>query len=62
MTNAGHAPGGAVVGVTVALTILAGMAVFSRLATRIGVAMNGGTDDVFITLALVGHLHNQYWR
>ncbi|KAK3670136.1 hypothetical protein LTR78_009983 [Recurvomyces mirabilis] len=55
MTNAGHAPGGAVVGVTIGMTILSGLAVISRLTTRLIMVRNGGIDDAFITAALVRH-------
>ena len=53
MAMSGHASGEAVVGVTIAMTILASMAVITRLYTRFGIVRNAGTDDVFIVLALV---------
>ena len=49
----GHAPGSAVVGVTIAMTVLAAMAVFSRLFARVWIVRNAGLDDGFIVSALV---------
>jgi len=53
MTNSGHASGEAVIGVTVAMTLLATIAVISRLSTRFGIVQNAGADDAFIFVALV---------
>ena len=53
MGMSGHASGEAVVGVTIGMTVLAGIAVISRLATRVGIVRNAGIDDAFITLALL---------
>ena len=49
----GHASGSAVVGVTIAMTCLAGLAVFSRLFARLVVVRNAGLDDGFIVGALL---------
>lgn len=49
----GHAPGSAVVGVTVAFTTLAFIATTSRLVTRIAIVRGAGIDDVIITIALL---------
>jgi len=53
MGMSGHASGEAVVAVTVAMTVLAAIAVISRLCTRIGIVHNAGIDDGFIAAALV---------
>jgi len=53
MGMSGHASGEAVVGVTIGMTILAAIGVFSRLATRVGIVRNPGVDDAFILVALV---------
>ncbi|KAK1056676.1 hypothetical protein LTR74_014733 [Friedmanniomyces endolithicus] len=53
MGMSGHASGEAVVGVTIGMTVLAGIAVISRLATRVGIVRNAGIDDAFITIALL---------
>jgi hypothetical protein len=53
MAISGHAPGPAVIGVTLALTILAAVAVFARLFARMIVVRNAGFDDAFITAALL---------
>ena len=53
MAISGHAPGSAVIGVTLAMTILAATAVFARLYARIVVVRNAGFDDAFITAALL---------
>lgn len=52
MAAGGHAPGHAVIGVTVAFTILAFMATMTRLYTRIRIVHNAGLDDLFNTVAL----------
>jgi hypothetical protein len=44
----------AVTAVSIATTVLAGVAVITRLCTRIGIVKNGGLDDGFIAFALVG--------
>lgn len=54
MASGGHTSGDAVVGVTVAFTILAVMGTFLRLYTRFGMSKMGGADDVFIAIATVG--------
>lgn len=53
MAASGHAPGTAVVGVTVSFTVLTFMATMMRLYTRIGIVRNAGLDDLVITVALV---------
>lgn len=53
MGIAGHASGEAVVGATLGVTILAGIAVVGRLVTRIGLSRNAGYDDACITVALL---------
>ncbi|KAK3713690.1 hypothetical protein LTR37_008384 [Vermiconidia calcicola] len=53
MGMSGHASGSAVVGVTIAMTCLAGLAVFSRLFARLVVVRNAGLDDGFIVGALL---------
>lgn len=53
MTASGHAAPAVVVGVTVATTVLAGLAVASRLLTRLTVVKKGGSDDVCISIAMV---------
>ena len=53
MTGSGYATPGAVNGVTIAFASVATIAVLLRLFTRIRLARNAGTDDVFVTLALV---------
>lgn len=50
---AGHASGDAVVGVTVAFTILAFMATATRLFTRTSIVHNAGWDDISITIACI---------
>lgn len=52
MAASGHAPGSAVVGVTISFTVLAFMATVMRLYTRIGIVRNAGLDDIVITIAL----------
>lgn len=49
----GHAPGSAVVGVTVAFTILAFITTAFRLFTRIAIVKQPGIDDFIITIALI---------
>ncbi|EMF11630.1 uncharacterized protein SEPMUDRAFT_149566 [Sphaerulina musiva SO2202] len=49
----GHAPGSAVVGVTVAFTVLAFIATASRLITRVAIVRGAGIDDVMITIAVM---------
>ncbi|KAF2208670.1 hypothetical protein CERZMDRAFT_48687, partial [Cercospora zeae-maydis SCOH1-5] len=49
----GHAPGSAVVGVTVAFTILAFIVTAFRLFTRIAIVKQPGIDDFIITIALL---------
>lgn len=56
MASGGHTSGDAVVGVTVAFTILAVMGTLLRLYTRFGISKMGGADDVFIAIATVGIL------
>ena len=56
MGMSGHAPGGAVVGVTIGMTVLAGLAVAMRLVTRIRIVRNAGADDFLIVIALVSSL------
>ena len=56
MGMSGHAPGGAVVGVTIGMTILAGLAVAMRLMTRIRIVRNAGADDFLIVIALVSSI------
>jgi hypothetical protein len=53
MAISGHAPGSAVSGVTLAMTILAAIAVSARLFARLVVVRNAGVDDGFITAALL---------
>jgi hypothetical protein len=53
MAMSGHASGSAVVGVTLAMTILAALVVFARLFARVVVVKNAGLDDGFITAALL---------
>lgn len=53
MGLSGHASGEAVIGVTVALTILAAIAVSARLFARLAVVHNAGLDDGFIFAALL---------
>jgi hypothetical protein len=53
MAISGHAPGPAVIGVTLAMTILAATAVCARLFARMIVVRNAGFDDAFITAALL---------
>lgn len=48
MANGGHTSGDAVVGVTVAFTILAVISTCMRLYTRIFMSQMGGVDDFFI--------------
>jgi hypothetical protein len=49
----GHAPGGAVVGVIVAFTVLAFLATASRLITRLVIVRGAGIDDLIITIAMI---------
>jgi len=49
----GHASGPAVVGVTIAFTVLALLSAIGRLFTRTAIARSPGLDDVFIILAMV---------
>lgn len=53
MALSGHASGSAVVGVTIAMTCLAGLAVFFRMFTRIKIIHEPGLDDGFIVAALM---------
>ena len=53
MGFSGHAAPQTVVGVTIALTCLAAVVVFTRLFTRFFIARNPGLDDGFITSALL---------
>ena len=48
MGMSGHASGSAVIGVTVAMTALAAVAVFPRLFARVVIVKNAGMDDGFI--------------
>lgn len=51
--GAGHAPGSALTGVTLAFTIMAGMATIVRLYTRIAIVDTAGVDDIAIVVAMV---------
>ena len=53
MAANGHAPGSAVVGVTISFTILAFIATSLRLITRFGIVRNAGLDDLVISIAVV---------
>jgi hypothetical protein len=53
MTLSGHTSGAAVVGVTSATTIVAGLAVISRLLTRIAIVRKAGYDDACISISMV---------
>lgn len=53
MATSGHASGDAVVGVTVAFTVLAALATIARLVTRIGIVHSAGLDDAVILVAIV---------
>lgn len=53
MTTSGHASGEAVIGVTVAFTVLAALATVARLVTRIGIVHSAGLDDAVISIAIV---------
>lgn len=53
MANGGHTSGDAVVGVTVAFTILAVISTCMRLYTRIFMSQMGGVDDFFIAASTV---------
>ncbi|RMY78999.1 hypothetical protein D0863_00312 [Hortaea werneckii] len=50
--GAGHAPGQAVTGATVAFTVLAGLATIMRLFTRLHIVHTAGIDDVSIIIAM----------
>ncbi|EME42974.1 hypothetical protein DOTSEDRAFT_72404 [Dothistroma septosporum NZE10] len=52
MTASGHAPGSAVVGVTISFTILAFITTSLRLVTRLGIVRNAGLDDLVISIAV----------
>lgn len=54
--GAGHAPGQAVTGATVAFTVLAGLATIMRLFTRLHIVHTAGIDDVSIIIAMVGRM------
>lgn len=56
MTASGHAPGGAVVVATIALTLMAGLATIGRLFTRTFIVRSFGLDDICIAAALVHSL------
>ncbi|KAK5682121.1 hypothetical protein LTS10_005246 [Elasticomyces elasticus] len=49
----GHTPGAAVVGTTIAFTVLAAIAVLLRLYTRIKIVSRSGLDDLFISIAML---------
>jgi len=49
----GHASGEAVVGVTIAFTILALLATSGRMFTRLAISRSPGLDDGFIVLSVV---------
>ncbi|KAK4623368.1 Wortmanamides biosynthesis cluster protein C [Fulvia fulva] len=53
MAANGHAPGSAVVGVTISFTILAFIATSLRFITRFGIVRNAGLDDLVISIAVV---------
>ena len=53
MGLSGHASGEAVIGVTIAMTALAGLAVSARLCARALVVHNVGVDDGFIVASLL---------
>ena len=53
MGISGHASGSAVIGTTIATTVLACIAVALRLYTRLILVRKPGIDDVCITVALV---------
>lgn len=53
MPPTGHASGAAVVGVTIAFTVLAVVAVALRLSTRFTLSRNAGYEDGFISLAAI---------
>jgi hypothetical protein len=53
MGMSGHAPGAAVSAVSIATTVVAALAVLTRLCTRTFIVKNAGVDDGFITFALV---------
>lgn len=53
MVASGHASGSAVMGTTVAMTVLAALTVISRLFTRIAIVQKPGIDDICIAIALV---------
>lgn len=61
MANGGHTSGDAVVGVTVAFTILAVISTCMRLYTRIFMSQMGGVDDFFIAASTVS-LHRPLYR
>lgn len=54
MAAGGHAPGSAVVAVTITFTFIAGALVIARIWTRKVLVRNAGTDDVLVAFALVG--------
>lgn len=62
MTVSGHASPAAIDGVTIAFTVIAAIAVFLRLLTRLRIVHNGGIDDIFIVAALVGVLDRRGWH
>jgi hypothetical protein len=51
MTMSGHAPPEAVIGVSVGMAALSGLAVGARLYARLKMVHNAGVDDAFITAA-----------
>ena len=53
MAASGHAPGSAVVGVTISFTVLAFMTTTLRLITRFGIVRNAGLDDLVISIAVL---------
>jgi hypothetical protein len=53
MAISGHTSGAVVVGVTSATTIIAGLAVISRLVTRIAIVRKTGIDDACISISMV---------
>ncbi len=53
VSNAGHAPGSAVVAATITTTVLAVTITAVRLYTRMRIVKNAGLDDMCITAATV---------
>lgn len=53
MGLSGHADPSAIIAVTIAFTVIAGVAVLLRLYSRMCVARSAGWDDAFICFALI---------